>query len=566
MATVNRGQAITVEDIGALVAAANLKLTPATAYSFTTANWLSEMNRIRTDLWARYIGGIGDFPPAPVVYGSTKILRGWLTDGHPPGFSLQRLKTVSGPWVVKSIAHKNTGAQGGTLSPDSEWDWSDVEYWYASGLTPNLRMSTVFANGGTGESINVSLGNELDNLATDGFYPTYKSYIRIGGTLDGVFTTGGVFGIPAGSISVRARQRIANTNHSGLAVTTDIPGVSISYDGFEGAVITLPAGNISPGLYTLEATVNSDWGFASGTGDGFGAVGMKFTCTPEYDDRVIQKAIEQSGAVLRVRGHQDGVSESGGWPFGIHLTSTPGSSELQFTRVDVVTGERFDSGDGTANPSVSLAQYLVSTNIWQVDCEGLFVAKTIPVDRENTEIDLVVPYEAMRGQAPHFDTATVKAVTPAVNYRVGRYPCTKDADDPPGWTIAAGMCVYAVTVRRLSVDAGSGIDLPPATKPEMSVDIGYYVSGSMHVLDTVVIPANAMDATIYPFWPVFGPIGMRYAVQGDPTADAVVQVYANYQTPYMGTANSLNPNATYPISSCLYNDLWNALGNLPDPP
>lgn len=527
-----RGQAITQADMTALAALGNAKLAPATPYSFAASGWLTEYNRMRSDLFARY--------PSSVSYVTVPDSDVLLED-EPPSFSQSQLSTVSGPWVVKVIGDEIfggsgslTGPGGGTLNPPNNWNWSDVEFWHLSSLTPNLTIVSRM-----GENNGVGIPTYLANDTSGNPNTTVKSYIRIGGTLSGVLTSDNVVGHGGSNkISIQTFGDGGAVTPAALNVTTDIPGATVSYSADHNfAVVSLPAGVIAPGVYTLEATETAPfWHF----GPGFLVQGLTFTADAADGESLEEEvpAIHSSGAVSRVASVDP---DSVGWPFGIYV-------------VDI--NNRFWKGPQTS---------------WHVDCAGLFVAKTIPVDRENAELDIYLPWtingssSTMQDKAPAADTATVKGVEPAVSYRVGRFPCSKNSATVPSWSTYRGMCVFRVVVRR-APELVAGIYQPPALKPARNISIGYYIGATFMPLGTVTIPENAMDAAEEVFWPVFTKTPLRYSVQENPAEDAMVHCFVNYQPPYMGPSNSTNPTAHYPIAACLYNDIEAVLNKLPDAP
>jgi len=540
---VSRGQAISLGDLNALASLANTVLSPGTPYDFTGGGWMTVLNQIRTDLLERFFGN------PSYSYGLTRTLSGILERTTIPPFALRKLPTVSGPWVVKTI-----GSGGGFLTDVDSFMFSEVEFWHAAG-TPATLLTTALLAGSA-----YALANELNNEDVNGRTSSIKSEILIAG--GGLLTCGVYPGYPsfpvapaANEIWVGALKISAGTDTSGLSVTCNIPGSSVAYNpydaanGAQSARIILSGGNVPAGLYTLTASVSAgNWKLQPGATSYPGDFRFKdLTLTGGAATTEAAMAVEASGSVNKEIAPGTG---GGGWPWGIHIMQKGGGGFL--TSVDMVDGALFTPAFG------DVFTYLVSSKPrWEVDVEGLFVAKTIPVDRENAVIDDLLPFtksggaSTMQSKAPDPDTANIKGVIPAVSYRMARYPATKNAVTISGWTVAKGMCLTRVVVRRPPQLVGN-IYKPATVRPALTVDIGYYVGATFMMLGTITIPEDEDDAVQDVFWPVFGTIPLRYAVREDAALDPMVHVFVNYQPPYM---SGTRIPATFPIVACLYNDL-----------
>lgn len=559
---VTRGQKIALADLQALAVLANTKLAPAVDYDFTRlilgtpVGWLAELNRIRTDFFSRFDTSM-DLFDGHLKYGYT--LATAVLDGDAPAYLSEAISVVSGPWVVKVVS------AGDSLTQDDIWAWKDVEFWFDQALTPTLASVAKFYG---------VLGNpfvpRVVNVRADSTSATHwRSSFRIGGTQAGGLTSPSPgSGVPANSIRVMCRPHGSGTGASGLSATTNIPGatfVSIS-DGL-GYINLAGAVNVPPGLYYVEATITNpaDWAFSPSSAAPVLLYGLTFTVSEPATREDDQPSIHSNGRMSKLIAPTTSSGSPGDWDFGLYAVVDWNATGVSVNCLDALDGSYFNLSS-TASRKIE-----TSLTSWTPSEAGLFVAKTIPVDRENCELDDLLSWTKTLGfnstmrdaPAPAADTATIKAVMPAVNYRVGRYPLSKYA---VGGAVASvvGMCIFAVTVRRASVDNGSGVYLPPTVKPAMDVDVGYYLGAAWQQLGTVTIASGAMDATIYPFWPVGSAgIALRGFVSGDADAEVMVHAFVNYQFPYM---NGYRPNATYPIAACLYNDLEAVLENLPDAP
>lgn len=513
------GDKITQEDLDALATLANAKLAPETSYEFgSTANWLEELNRIRGDLM-------------PALLDGGKWSAGLVANSGP--WALSRAPSLTGPFtdVEYSYPEPDSGSpslscfaitRGGHIRDDN-----GGPYPYNDSSTPSATHHTLW------------IGGDKDvRLRMKGYW--YFGYRDE----ENVTVATATYSSTVPNVTWRTDLMNQAPGNSSLFFEIDT--------------------TVSPGEYTFECECDPEHAI------GYGYLTL-YQITPSTDisirldvtetASVAAPGIHGSRAVKKLSSPLREVD----YPFGVFYYS------FYFGEARLVNPEFGWDVTPTNLGGVFTGRGLPIMKAWDLTPVAAYGESWTAADPQDHLADFLPPNDPLDANAAKLIQGSpvgaegISTVTPAVEYRPVMYPVHRDTDTVPNYGDFAiwGVTINRVTVRRGAVDNGSGIAMPPASKPELEFSLGCMRNGSFAAFVTESIPEGADEVTLFPVWPVFTENALAYQ------CTTRLQVYATpfRTTPQFENGQGFDPSqhtlpVAYPLLASHYNDTMALLGLL----
>lgn len=569
---------VTQQQMDDLASLASIRLSGSYTFdssSVSASLWLTEMNRIHTDVFNTIYNGFNILTQS--MY--SRKYDSLLTMEEMPAFQPRKLGVVSGPWLVSNNPTLTDGTNG--------WNYSDVDYYYTgTNVATTMKASASFNQ-------TLQLRNEEDSFFIYPVTPyttcfTSTCRIRIGGDQTGklLFRSSSLSG---GGLRITVERYSGSVVFGDItfAVTTDIPGATIRYNtpSFnQTAFIDCNDIDIDPGVYYCQASVtaNQGWGMKD---LGIWSIGSSTAMAMQLTNNLSASAttvpgISKTDSIKKIVSSHITGSTTNQWPWGIYCCS---QDQINFyidtTKfLDVRDGVWFNSSSFLSlggNPNNFFQKLLISANTYTVSPtppSGSFSAKTLPPNKHNINFLELIPYtksgsgvSAYPDEAVTYNGNVIQPACPNVNCQ---WPANNITHSGLQFVNYNGMCVHDIFAVRTPNNNGSNIQMSNYSgSPDINIQIGYDSGSGYNIIDTINIPPGSGSIQKKVFWPVFSPTELTYS--SSLNGSGHVQLDVNYMTPWIGVqAGVSNPQDlrvpwlsgyTNPISSHMYQDLYNIL-------